>query len=67
MTKLDAKISSQNQTIKAEAGNMTEKQIKKLEKSILNLLIERQQLTAKYKKRILRLLSPAQKERLGLE
>ncbi|MBN2766903.1 MAG: hypothetical protein JXR27_11065 [Paludibacteraceae bacterium] len=64
LRRIDTNIAKQNAKIKS--GAISAKVQKKTEKRIINLLINRQQITAKTKKRILNQLSADQKKAAGL-
>ena len=65
LSKIDARIKKTNAQLKSQKTNLSEKQIKKAEKKVLNLLLDRQAVTGKAKKLILKELTPAQKEKAG--
>lgn len=65
LTKIDARIRNTNQQLKSQKEKISDKQIKKAERKVLNLLLDRQQVTAKAKKRIMKQLTSAQKEKAG--
>lgn len=67
LAKLDAKIKTRNHQLKLDMDRLSEKESKAAERRILNLLIDRQQLTAKAKKRILNQLTSTQKQKCGWE
>ena len=65
LTKIDDRIENTNQQLKSQKEKLSEKQIKKGERKVLNLLLDRQQVIAKAKKSIVKQLTPAQKEKAG--
>lgn len=65
LTKIDARIRNTNQQLKSQKEKLSDKQIKKAERKVLNLLLDRQQVTAKAKKCIMKQLTSAQKEKAG--
>ena len=65
LTKIDARIRNTNQQLKSQKEKLSDKQIKRAERKVLNLLLDRQQVTAKAKKRIMKQLTSAQKEKAG--
>ena len=65
LTKIDARIRNTNQQLKSQKEKLSDKQIKKAERKVLNLLLDRQQVIAKAKKSIVKQLTPAQKEKAG--
>ena len=65
LTKIDARIRDTNQQLKSQKEKLSDKQVKKAERKVLNLLLDRQQVIAKAKKSIVKQLTPAQKEKAG--
>lgn len=65
LTKIDARIRDVNQQLKSQKEKLSDKQIKKAESLVLNLWLDRQQVTTKAKKRIMKQLTSAQKEKAG--
>lgn len=65
LTKIDDRIENTNQQLKLQKEKLSDKQIKKGERKVLNLLLDRQQVIAKAKKSIVKQLTPAQKEKAG--
>ena len=65
LTKIDDRIENTNQQLKSQKEKLSDKQIKKGERKVLNLLLDRQQVIAKAKKSIVKQLTPAQKEKAG--
>ena len=65
LTKIDARIRDTNQQLKSQKEKLSDKQIKKAERKVLNLLLDRQQVIAKAKKSIVKQLTSAQKEKAG--
>ena len=65
LTKIDARIRDTNQQLKSQKEKLSDKQIKKAERKVLNLLLDRQQVIAKAKKSIGKQLTPVQKEKVG--
>ena len=65
MTKIDDRIENTNQQLKSQKEKLSDKQIKKAERKVLHLLLDRQQVIAKAKKSIVKQLTTAQKEKAG--
>lgn len=65
LTKIDDRIENTNQQLKSQKEKLSDKQIKKGERKVLNLLLDRQQVIAKAKKSIVKPLTTAQKEKAG--
>ena len=65
LTKIDDRIENTNQQLKSQKEKLSDKQIKRAERKVLNLLLDRQQVTAKAKKRIMKQLTSVQKEKAG--
>ena len=65
LTKIDDRIENTNQQLKSQKEKLSDKQIKKGERKVLNLLLDRQQVIAKAKKSIVKQLTPALKEKAG--
>lgn len=65
LTKIDARIRNANQQLKSQKEKLSDKQIKRAESKVLNLLLDRQQVAAKAKKRIMKQLTSIQKEKAG--
>lgn len=65
LTKIDDRIENTNQQLKSQKEKLSDKQIKKAERKVLNLLLDRQQVIAKAKKSIMKQLTSIQKEKAG--